>query len=310
MLRHDRACGPDARRRDSLEAPNAKLCTAKCSVIVPAYNAEDTIEQAVRSALEQEPKPLEVIVADDGSSDGTAERAEMSGAKVLRLSHLNGSVARNRAVEAAGGDLLFFLDADDWWKPGKIAAHLAAWNLLPISGQSGGPAFVIDVATKVRPDGHVCGLLGAGAHGDLAWEEFLTWTNWTSGSSFSIFRSTYLDLGGFDESLIAQQDVDFWMRAAYRFGPAHRISRSYTCYRLSPKGVSKQPKDVEANLKRALSNWPFASDEQKREFYIQMTLTAAGFSRFPGCLRYLRMAGWPLWRAKFWRALARSVAAL
>jgi glycosyltransferase involved in cell wall biosynthesis len=272
------------------------------SVIIPAFNAESTIAEAVASARSQEPAPLEIIVACDGCTDGTASCATAAGARVIELPKANGSVARNAAAADAAGDLLFFLDADDWWLPGKVATHLDAWHAAVPR-----PSFVVDVAQKVRPEGSYAGLLGAGVEGPVAWAEYLKWTTWTSGSSFSVPRSTYAALDGFNEMLVSQQDVDFWVRAAHAFGPAYRISKPHTCYRLSPGGVSKSPKDVEANLTRLLKGWPFATERQKREFFVQMALTAAGFTPFPASLKYIAIAGWPLLRGKTYRALARSI---
>ncbi|MFY9233492.1 MAG: glycosyltransferase family 2 protein [Fimbriimonadaceae bacterium] len=271
------------------------------SVIIPAYNAADTIAQAIQSALLQSPAPIEVIVADDGSLDRTADVAEQAGAKVLRLSHANGSVARNRGTEAAAGEILFFLDADDWWKPGKIAAHLKVW-------EADDPSFVIDPSTIVKNGVDAPGrLLGAGCQGPVAWEDFLEWTTWTGGSSFSVRRDRYQSILGFNESLISQQDVDFWIRAAHMHGPAYRLAESFTFYRLSPGGISKRPRNVAMNLETLLESWSFASERQKYDFFVQLTLTAAGFSRIPESLKYFHLAGWPLWKGKFYRALARSI---
>lgn len=270
------------------------------SVIIPAHNAQATIERALASAREQTRPPEEIVVGDDGSTDDTALLAERAGARVLRLGKGNGAIARNRAVEAATGDLLLFLDADDAWEPGKVAAHLDAWS-------RGEPSFVFDYATRLRPDGVSDGFLGQGAEGPVEWEAFLEWTTWTSGSSFSVPRSRYVEMGGFREELVSQQDVDFWMRCAAQYGPAHRIGRPLTRYQLSPGGVSKNPTSVEANLRTLLAGWTFASAEQKQAFFTLMALTAAGFTPFPRSLRYLSLAGWPLHRPKFWRALARSL---
>ena len=270
------------------------------SVVIPAFNAEATIARAVASAWSQTRRPDEVIVADDGSSDGTALAAESAGATVLRLPHANGAVARNRGVDAARGELLFFLDADDVWTPHKVSAHLDTWAAHEVS-------FVYDVATQVRPDGTRAGLMGAGGEGPVPWESFLQWTTWASGSSFSVAQERSIAVGGFREELVSQQDVDFWVRVASEFGPAWRVSASHTLYQLSPGGVSKTPFAVSKNLETLLAGWPFASDQQKREFFVLMALTAAGFTPFPRCLEYLGLAGWPVLRPKFWRAIARSI---
>lgn len=90
------------------------------SVIIPAYNASRTIEQAVRSALEQRHRELEVLVIDDGSSDDTAERADRMGVRVIRQPNQGPGAARNQGLEAARGELIQFLDADDVLHPHKI----------------------------------------------------------------------------------------------------------------------------------------------------------------------------------------------
>ena len=97
------------------------------SVIVPAFDAERWLRDAVASVLAQRHDPIEIIVVDDGSSDGTHALAERLGPPVRAISQRNAGpgAARNRGVEAAEGAWLAFLDADDLWMPGKIARQLA-----------------------------------------------------------------------------------------------------------------------------------------------------------------------------------------
>ncbi|MBK9063820.1 MAG: glycosyltransferase family 2 protein [Acidobacteria bacterium] len=101
------------------------------SVVIPAFNAEKTLGEAVRSALAQVPGPLEVVVVDDGSVDATRAVAEGFGAAVRVFTGPNAgpSAARNRGVREARGIWIAFLDADDLFEPGYLAAaeeHLAA----------------------------------------------------------------------------------------------------------------------------------------------------------------------------------------
>ena len=93
----------------------------KISVVIPAYNAESTIAQAVSASLAQATGSLEVevIVVDDGSSDGTAEVAESAGAKVIRQDNAGPASARNAGWQSAKGRFICFTDADcipsaDW----------------------------------------------------------------------------------------------------------------------------------------------------------------------------------------------------
>ena len=100
------------------------------SVVIPAYNCTDTIEQAIESVLIQK-ENTEILIVDDCSSDGLKERLEdyISDGRVKYVrNEKNQRVAytRNRGVSLAEGEYVAFLDADDWWEPGKLSAQLKA----------------------------------------------------------------------------------------------------------------------------------------------------------------------------------------
>jgi glycosyltransferase involved in cell wall biosynthesis len=105
------------------------------SVIVPAYNAAETLEAAVRSALAQTESDLEVVVVDDASTDLTfAVASALAGAdervRVLRnAENCGASVSRNLAIESSTGDWIALLDADDAWLPERVARMLAASDM-------------------------------------------------------------------------------------------------------------------------------------------------------------------------------------
>lgn len=102
------------------------------SVIVPAYNAAETLDAAVRSALAQTEPDLEVVIVDDASTDSTfAVASALAGAdmrvRVLRNAVNSGaSASRNRAIESSTGNWIALLDADDAWLPERLARMLAA----------------------------------------------------------------------------------------------------------------------------------------------------------------------------------------
>ncbi len=96
------------------------------SVVIPAWNAASTIGEAVESVARQRPPPDEIILVDDGSTDGTADTARRThaGVRVLRQARSGAAAALNRGIEAGRSSLLAFLDADDRWSAEKLALQL------------------------------------------------------------------------------------------------------------------------------------------------------------------------------------------
>lgn len=102
---------------------------SRVSVVIPYFNDSARIGGAIRSALAQEPNPIEVIVVDDGSKDPVPEAMQDIDHRIRILRHESnrgGSAARNTGIKAARGDWIAFLDADDCWLPTKLAIQLAA----------------------------------------------------------------------------------------------------------------------------------------------------------------------------------------
>jgi glycosyltransferase involved in cell wall biosynthesis len=221
---------------------------------------------------------------------------------VVELPKANGSVARNAGVRETSGDVLFFLDADDWWSMEKIATHLQTWAEKSTS-------FIIDRSIAVRPDGSEAGWMGGLArYGAAEWHEFLSYRAWASGSSFSVLRSNYERIGGFREDLNKFQDVDFWVRCAHACGPAFTLAQPLTYYRLSEAHtVSKTTTGMEGNLARLFEGWPFVTDEQRDSFASHAYLTAAEVTPWPQSVEMFKKAHWPLSRRFFWKSLYQSL---
>jgi glycosyltransferase involved in cell wall biosynthesis len=109
---------------------NAGMSTV--TVLIPAYNREDYIREALDSVLGQTRPPDEVIVVDDGSSDRTAEIAESyAGVIVLRQANGGASAARNHALGVATSEWIAFLDSDDVWREDKLELQMAALAAAP-----------------------------------------------------------------------------------------------------------------------------------------------------------------------------------
>jgi len=94
----------------------------RISVVIPVYNGSKYLPDALASVVNQTLKPYEIIVVDDGSTDGSADIAKAFGEKIIVLSQANRgeSAARNVGINAASGDWIAFLDADDVWLPEKL----------------------------------------------------------------------------------------------------------------------------------------------------------------------------------------------
>ncbi|HXJ78360.1 MAG TPA: glycosyltransferase family A protein [Candidatus Methylomirabilis sp.] len=102
------------------------------SVIVPAYNRERYLGAALESALGQDHQPLEIIVVDDGSTDGTARVARsFTGVRYLYQSNQGAASARNAGIAASRGEHLAFLDSDDVWAPEKLRLQVDALRQHP-----------------------------------------------------------------------------------------------------------------------------------------------------------------------------------
>ncbi|HEY3305032.1 MAG TPA: glycosyltransferase family A protein [Candidatus Binatia bacterium] len=108
-----------------------KLSLISC--IVPVFNGERYLRETLDSILAQTYRPLEVIVVDDGSTDGTAAVVTQYGARVRYLSQPNSgpATARNLGLVAALGEFTAFLDADDLWHPEKIARQITRFHKRP-----------------------------------------------------------------------------------------------------------------------------------------------------------------------------------
>jgi len=103
------------------------------SVIIPVFNCEAYLAEAIDSVLSQTWPPGEIIVVDDGSTDGSRDVARGYSDQIRYVYQENQGIgaARNRGVDLAGGDLLAFLDADDMWLPNKLVVQMAAFESEP-----------------------------------------------------------------------------------------------------------------------------------------------------------------------------------
>jgi glycosyltransferase involved in cell wall biosynthesis len=218
--------------------------TPLVSVIVPAYNAEPFLADAVASVLRQTWKKVEVIVVNDGSSDGTsalADRLALADPRVRVVHRENGglSSARNAGIAAAQGEFLCFLDADDALLPDKVERQLAFLSQFPSCDLVYSDHYVGDSASTPL-------LLVCRRPPPLPADELLTHLNWFAPFSPLLRAQLVKRVGGFDERLAASEDWDFWIRAS-RCGVLTYLPGPVGVYRLHPGQMHRDPARLRAN---------------------------------------------------------------
>ena len=222
------------------------------SVIVPTYRRDDTLKRAIRSVVGQTYKNIELIVVNDNGDDGAysprVEEVVRSFAahddrvRLLEPSdHKNGAFARNRGVEASSGELIAFLDDDDWWEPVKIERQVAAfaslsddWGVVSCRVKRYRGDELISVLPK-HPDGYV--------YKDI----MLLASDFPTGT-LMVARPLFEEIGGFDEGLVRHQDLQLLIRLTYRKKllqldePLHCCDVSDGQNRLGPEALSEAKK--------------------------------------------------------------------
>jgi glycosyltransferase involved in cell wall biosynthesis len=212
------------------------------SFVVPAYNVEQYVEEAVRSALDQTYPNVEVIIVDDGSTDRTAGiAADMAAAdprvRVFQQPNLYAAHARNRGITEARGAFIHFLDADEIVLPEKVATSYALFAADPDVGVVYGHGIPVE-ADGITPLPYDFVPLPSGD----VFCEWITGTmaNGTHGvtSSFMVRRDLFETVGTFDVTIRGTEDWDLWVRLAAVTKYA-ALDRPLVRYRRLPEGVHK-----------------------------------------------------------------------
>lgn len=175
--------------------------TPRISVVIPVFNGEQFLSEAISSVLAQNEDSLEIIVIDDGSTDRSAAVAEGFGppVRVLRQTNSGHVAARNRGIRTARADYITFLDADDLWVLDKLALQVSRLDRNP------NVDIVIGQLSYLRR-----GAEGADSEADS--EQFDD--HLSLSFSASMFRRRAFDrIGLLDESLPFCDDWDWFMRA-------------------------------------------------------------------------------------------------
>ena len=198
---------------------------APISVVIPAYNAEKFLSQAIRSVHEQTLKVAEIIVVADSCTDRTPQIAAELGATVIVQTRRNMAAGLNLGVVSSSYPWLVFLDADDLWEPGKIAAQWKAIEASPAAAISSCDVLTLMEGEVIgRSEQHLRDRWQAvervqvaddcyyvkKADGDLLNRFFIT------TSTVILRRDLFSELGVFDEDLIFGQTLEFFARVLAR----------------------------------------------------------------------------------------------
>lgn len=257
------------------------------SVIVPLYNKEREVEATLRSVLAQTLQPLEIVVVNDGSTDGSKEVVEGIQSPLIRLinqSNAGECAARNRAMSEARGEWFALLDADDAWKPEFLEEVAAMIEEFPDCGIYSTAFDIVSPTGIVR--GHCPEERGIVEN---FWQQSMTHYV-TIPSATVLSRKVVEQLGGFPEGMKMGGDQWMWIKVAssYRVCFSPRPLCNYSMVASNRSGAIYTPEVTAHTLEEFLQK-PYASREEdfwRGEFIAKcaigkaLTLTAKGDSEF------------------------------
>jgi glycosyltransferase involved in cell wall biosynthesis len=192
----------------------------KVSIIIPTYNRLPMVKEAVDSVLAQDFEDFELMVVDDGSTDGTADEMKRYGGRVRLLRHPENrgvSAARNRGILNAKGKYIAFLDSDDLWVKGKLKIQVAFLEDNPHYTICYTDEIWVRRGKRVNPKNKHAKYSG------WIFEKCLPLCI-ISPSSAMMRKTLFSKVGLFDEALPVCEDYDLWLRISARF-PIFFINR-------------------------------------------------------------------------------------
>jgi glycosyltransferase involved in cell wall biosynthesis len=212
------------------------------SVIVPTYNRRRFVANAVSSILRQDAGNIEIVVVDDGSTDGTSEAlgSYMPAIRYIYQENRGVSAARNRGVQESSGEYLSFLDSDDEWTPGKLGAQLNAVSEGVLSFEG----------VKWFYDGHDDQSVPAETLG-VRWPRYdrsgylvdpildVAEARYLTLGTLLCTKATFMSVGPFDETLTMGEDEDWFSRASLRLR-FHYIPGAFLKIRFHQHQTSKE----------------------------------------------------------------------
>ncbi len=209
---------------------------SKVSVVIPAYNSMKYLPTTLESVLNQTFIDFEVLVINDGSSDGTVEWAsKLTDPRVKLISQANQGLpgARNTGIAHSQGEYIAFLDADDLWEPTKLEKQVRCLDEQPEVG------VVYTWSLLIDDQGNSTGRFHAEQGEGNLWQQFLLGKDpIANGSAAMVRRCWFGRVGLFDTRLKSAEDLDMWLRIAAHY-PFAGVKEPLTLYRQHPNSMSK-----------------------------------------------------------------------
>lgn len=219
------------------------------SVVIPLYNKEHCIATTLQTILAQSYQDYEVVIVDDGSTDGSVsvvERLCDSRIRLVRQNNAGVSVARNRGIEEARGELIAFLDADDEWKPDYLAIQMMLVEKYPQCDVFATNYEFRDSQGTVTPT-TIRRLPFFESSGVLTnYFEIASCSNpplWTS--AVFVRKSAILSIGGFPVGVKSGEDLLTWARLATNFRITY-CKKSLAIFCIEGYNITEKPKRLPA----------------------------------------------------------------
>ncbi|MBI3160565.1 MAG: glycosyltransferase family 2 protein [Chloroflexi bacterium] len=224
------------------------------SVILPTHNRAALVQHSIRSVLAQTYTDYELIVVDDGSTDGTeAALAQDGRLRYVRQANAGPAAARNRGLRLARGELITFLDDDDLYEPEKLAEQVGFFETHPDA------MLLHSCFSKFNDAGEDLGVRDTTWFQGWLYPEILAhWGMMMAAPTVMVRRGVLDEVGGFDESLRWAEDPDLWRRIARRY-PFHVLPESLVRVRQQAVSVSSDKTRAAGHFRLMLEK-AFADD--------------------------------------------------
>jgi glycosyltransferase involved in cell wall biosynthesis len=271
----------------------------RVSAVITAYNSEAFIADAIKSVLDQSRVVDEIVVVDDGSTDGTRRvvtEFEDQGIKYILQPNSSAGAARNRGLRETSGDYIAFLDADDFWLPNKIRQQIHYLENNPSAALVSGFARWWNVTKDtVRISGKRVKDM------KTLRREILVHNVIGNPSMVMLRRSALEDVGVFDDSIRWGQDWDLWIRLVEKYD-ANVLEEPLTVYRWHQDNLSHVRR-----WERLLSYWNVSrkairgsKPAWRRPWLLMRSWSNQTYRRAMYAIRFK----YPRWRQIYYAALA------